>query len=283
LEWEREKRESTFSQRLRTLELEMRRKDGTTVWTEVKVSLLRDERNQPVGILGVTRDITERKRAEKEMVVLQQQLHQAQKMEAIGQLAGGFAHDFNNALTLIKASSQLALFDLIEGDPLREKIEMILGATDRSANLARQLLAFSRRQVMEMKVLDLNYLLRELDKMLRRVIGEDIELVNVLAEDLGRVKADPGQIEEVVLNIALNARDAMPTEGKLTIETANVELDEGYTRTHVDVIPGRYVMLAVTDTGAGMPPEVRERIFEPLRPRRRARERGWVYHRSLGL
>jgi two-component system cell cycle sensor histidine kinase/response regulator CckA len=278
LEWEREKRESTFSQRLRTLELEMRRKDGTTVWTEVKVSLLRDERNQPVGILGVTRDITERKRAEKEMVVLQQQLHQAQKMEAIGQLAGGFAHDFNNALTLIKASSQLALFDLIEGDPLREKIEMILGATDRSANLARQLLAFSRRQVMEMKVLDLNYLLRELDKMLRRVIGEDIELVNVLAEDLGRVKADPGQIEEVVLNIALNARDAMPTEGKLTIETANVELDEGYTRTHVDVIPGRYVMLAVTDTGAGMPPEVRERIFEPFFT---TKEKGQILSQNL--
>ncbi len=256
----------------------MRRKDGTPVWTEVKVSLLRDERNQPVGILGVTRDITERKRAEKEMVVLQQQLHQAQKMEAIGQLAGGFAHDFNNALTLIKASSQLALFDLIEGDPLREKIEMILGATDRSANLARQLLAFSRRQVMEMKVLDLNYLLRELDKMLRRVIGEDIELVNVLAEDLGRVKADPGQIEEVVVNIALNARDAMPTEGKLTIETANVELDEGYTRTHVDVIPGRYVMLAVTDTGAGMPPEVRERIFEPFFT---TKEKGQILSQNL--
>jgi two-component system cell cycle sensor histidine kinase/response regulator CckA len=250
--------------RSRTLELEQYCRDGSTFWMENKISFLRDPDGRPIGILGVARDITERKRVEKEVAALQAQLHQAQKMEAIGQLAGGFAHDFNNALTLIKASSQLALFDLKEGDPLRENIEMILGATDRSANLARQLLAFSRRQVMQMKVLDVNALLKELDKMLRRVIGEDIKLVNVLAKDLGRVKADPGQIEQVILNLALNARDAMSMGGKLTIETANAELDEEYVRTHAEVISGKYVMLAVSDTGVGMTPEVKEQIFQPF-------------------
>jgi len=209
-------------------------------------------------------DITELKRAEEEKTVLQEQLRQSQKVEAVGCLAGGIAHDFNNLLTVIKGYSQLSSIELKEGDPLRGNIDEIQNATDRAASLTRQLLAFSRRQVMEMKVLDLNTLLRDLEKMLRRVIGEDIEMVIQLAEDLGRVRADVGQIEQVIMNLAVNGRDAMPNGGKLTIETANVELDEFYARSHGDVKPGHYVMFSVSDTGVGMTPEVRERIFEPF-------------------
>ena len=146
----------------------------------------------------------------------------------------------------------------------RETSRQIKQAADRAADLTRQLLAFSRRQLMEMRVLDLNTVLRNLDKMLRRVLGEDIELVTLLAEDLGRVKTDPGQMEQVVMNLAVNARDAMPSGGKLTIETANVELDEAYARAHISVPPGRYVMLSVSDTGVGMTQEVKERVFRAL-------------------
>ena len=209
-------------------------------------------------------DITELKRAEEEKAVLHEQLRQSQKVEAIGRLAGGIAHDFNNLLTVIKGYSQLSSFELKEGDPLRVNIDEIQNAAERAASLTRQLLAFSRRQVMEMKVLDLNTLLRDLEKMLRRVIGEDIEMVIQLAEDLGRVRADVGQIEQVIMNLAVNAKDAMPSGGKLTIETANVELDESYARSHVEVRHGHYVMFSVSDTGVGMTPEVRERIFEPF-------------------
>ena len=198
------------------------------------------------------------------MVELQEQLRQSQKFEAIGQLAGGVAHDFNNALTLIKVCSQLGLMELEEQNPLREKFEMINKATEQSANLTRQLLAFGRRQIMEMKVIDLNSLVQDMDKMLHRVIGEDIELVSVLAEDLGRVKVDPGQMEQIIVNFALNARDAMPRGGKLTIETANVDLDKKYANGHVGVKSGRYVRISVSDTGVGMPPEVKARVFEPF-------------------
>jgi PAS domain S-box-containing protein len=209
-------------------------------------------------------DITELKRAEEEKAVLQEQLRQSQKVEAIGRLAGGIAHDFNNYLTVIKGYSELSRIELKEGDPLRGNIDEIQNAAERAASLTRQLLAFSRRQVMEIKVLDLNTVLRDLDKMLRRMIGEDIELITLLAEDLGRAKADVGQIEQVIMNLVVNAKDAMPSGGKLTIETANVELDESYVRSHVDVKQGHYVMFSVSDTGVGMSPEVRERIFEPF-------------------
>jgi PAS domain S-box-containing protein len=209
-------------------------------------------------------DITELKRGEEEKAVLQEQLRQSQKMEAIGSLAGGIAHDFNNLLTVIKGYSELSRIGLKEGDTLRGNIDEIQNATERAASLTRQLLAFSRRQVMEMKVLDLNTILRGLDKMLRCVIGEDIELATLLAEDLGRTRADVGQIEQVIMNLAVNAKDAMPSGGKLTIETANVELDESYARSHVDVKHGHYVMFSLSDTGVGMSPEVRERIFEPF-------------------
>ena len=217
-----------------------------------------------VNILGIARDITERKRAEQEMASLQEQLRQSQKMEAIGRLAGGIAHDFNNLLTVIKGNSQLSLLDLQEGDPLKANIEEIRGASERASDLIRQLLAFSRKQIMEMQVLDLNLTLNRLDNMLHRVLGEDIELVTILTEGIGRVKADPGQIEQVIVNLAVNSRDAMPDGGKLTIETANVELDEEYARKHIAVKPGQYVMLSVSDMGIGMTPEVQERVFEPF-------------------
>ena len=248
----------------RNLERNYRKKDGTTLPVLIEDRLLRDAEGRIIGIRSTIQDITDRKRAEKEKENLEEQLRQSQKMEAIGRLAGGIAHDFNNLLTIIKGFNQLSFIELKESDPLRENLDEVRKATDRAADLIRQLLAFSRRQILEMQVLDLNTTLRNLEKMLRRVIGEDIELVTVLAEDLGRVKTDPGQIEQVIMNLAVNARDAMPSGGKLIIETANVELDEAYTRKHVAVTPGHYVMLAVSDTGVGMTKEVKERVFEPF-------------------
>ncbi len=209
-------------------------------------------------------DISERKRAEADAISFQEQLRQSQKMEAIGKLAGGIAHDFNNLLTVIKGYNQLSLLELSQDDPLRANLEEVQQAAERAASLTRHILAFSRRQILQSKLFDLNHLLLNLDKMLRRVIGEDIELITLLSEDLGKVEADPGQIEQVVMNLAVNAKDAMPNGGKLTIETLNVELDKNYAQTHRGVAPGRYVMMAVSDTGVGMTPEVKERIFEPF-------------------
>ena len=240
------------------------RKDGTTLVALAGDRLLKDQTGIISGIRTTIQDITERKRTEEKIASLQKQLHQSQKMEAIGKLTGGIAHDFNNLLTIIKGYSQLSLMGLKENNVLKENIEEIQKASDRAKDLTRQLLAFSRHQMMEVRVLDLNTLFQNLDKMLRRAIGEDIELVSVLADDLGRVKADPSQIEQVILNLVVNARDAMPSGGKLTIETGNVELDELYLQSHSGVAPGRYVELSVSDTGMGMTPEVKDHIFEPF-------------------
>ena len=241
-----------------------KKKNGELYWESASISSIKNPEGVITHFVAVKEDITERKRAEQERTTLQEQLRQSQKMEAIGQLAGGVAHDFNNLLTVIKGYCQLSLAEMKEGAPLREALEVINKAAEKAADLTRQLLAFSRRQIMEVRVLDLNTLLQNLDKMLRRIIGEDIELVTLLGEDLGRVKADPGQIEQVVMNLAVNAKDAMTKGGKLIIETANVELDEAYAHAHVAVTPGPYVMIAVSDTGTGMAPEVRDRVFEPF-------------------
>jgi PAS domain S-box-containing protein len=241
-----------------------KRKDGTTLPVMIEDVLIRDVDGKITGIHATLRDVSEHKRVEKEMADLQEQLRQSQKIEAIGQLAGGIAHDFNNLLTVIKGYTQLSLVDLKEESPLWENIQEIQKATQRATDLTRQLLAFSRRQILDPKVLDLNSLIRDTEKMLHRMIGEDIELITLLSEDLGRVKIDPGQIEQVIFNLAVNARDAMPSGGKLTIETANVESDEDYAHAHVGVIPGHYVRLSVSDTGVGMSREVQEKAFDPF-------------------
>jgi PAS domain S-box-containing protein len=248
----------------KTTERTYKRKDGTALQVMIEDAFIRDAGGRVIGIHATIQDITERKRSEKELSDLQEQLRQSQKIEAIGRLAGGIAHDFNNLLTVIKGYSQLSLLDLKENTPLWENIQEIQKATQRATDLTRQLLAFSRRQILDPKVLDLNSLLRDTEKMLRRMIGEDIELVTLLSEDLGRVKIDPSQIEQVIFNLAVNARDAMPSGGKLTIETANVESDEGYSHAHVGVIPGHYVRLSVCDTGVGMSREVQEKAFDPF-------------------
>jgi len=237
-------------------ELQVYRKDGSKMWLWTNARAVR-EGNEVVRYEGTFEDINERK-------LLEDQLRQAQKMEAVGRLAGGVAHDFNNALAVITGYSDLLQSQLPAGDPLLKNAEEIAKAGRRAAALTRQLLAFSRKQVIQPVVLDLNAATSELEKMLRRLIGEDIEITFKRDEHLGRVKVDPGQIEQVLMNLAVNSRDAMPQGGKLCIETANVELDETYARQNVYVTPGSYVMLSVSDSGCGMDKETQLHIFEPF-------------------
>jgi two-component system cell cycle sensor histidine kinase/response regulator CckA len=207
--------------------------------------------------LAILLDITGRRH-------LEDQLRQAQKMEAVGMLAGGIAHDFNNLLTIISGYSQLILISLDPRDPNRHSAEQIMKAGERAAALTKQLLAFSRRQVLQPKVLDLNKLVGSLSTMLQRLLGEDVDLRLMLPPDLGRVNADPGQIEQVLMNLAVNSRDAMAQGGILTIETGNVLLDESYTSRHIGLQPGPYILLAVSDTGCGMDEATKARLFEPF-------------------
>jgi signal transduction histidine kinase/FixJ family two-component response regulator len=194
----------------------------------------------------------------------ERQLVQSQKLEAVGRLAGGISHDFNNLLTVIIGYSGITLRQLSQDHPLRRNLEEIVRASERAASLTRQLLAFSRKQVMQPKVFDVNSVVTELEKMLQRMIGEDIELRVNLQPDLANIKADPVQLEQVIMNLVVNARDAMPKGGKLSIETSNIYLDQTYANDHMSVEPGKYVMLAISDTGCGMSKETRQRIFEPF-------------------
>jgi nitrogen-specific signal transduction histidine kinase len=209
------------------------------------------------GIVLNFRDTSERRR-------LEEQFMQAQKIEAIGRLAGGVAHDFNNLLTVINGYSELALDMLGTDAPLYDSVDEILKAGVRASSLTNQLLAFSRRQVLAPKVFNLNSIVSDMERMLRRLIGEDIHLVTVLYPALASVQADPGQLEQAIMNLAVNSRHAMPQGGQLTVETANVYLDDAYTRQHRMVVPGSYVMLAVSDTGLGMDEKTQARIFEPF-------------------
>jgi PAS domain S-box-containing protein len=247
-----------------TFERTYRRKDGSTLPVLVEDRVMRDPDNQIVAIRSTVEDITERRRTEEALRKSEEQLRQWQRVEAIGRLAGGVAHDFNNLLMTIKGCSELLLGAFDRRDPRREEVDEILKAADRATSLTRQLLAFGRRQVLQPQVLDLNAVVMNMDKMLRRLIGEDVQLMTSLDSDLWSVKVDPGMIEQVVMNLAVNSRDAMPNGGKLTIETTNVTHDEEYASHHVSVKPGYYVMLAISDTGCGMDKETQSHLFEPF-------------------
>jgi len=238
-------------------EMRGQRRDGSPVWTLENAALLADERAGEVIIEGTVTDITDRKH-------LEEQLRQSQKMEAIGQLAGGIAHDFNNLLTTVLGYSNMALNQLSPHEPLREEIEEIQKAGERAANLTRQLLAFSRKQLFEPKLLDVNALIAEATRMLSRLIGEHIRLVTQLDPSLGSVRADPGQLEQVLVNLVVNARDAMADGGTLTIRTQNADVDAVNSRMHFGAPAGRYVVLSVADSGVGIDPEIQKRIFEPF-------------------
>jgi two-component system cell cycle sensor histidine kinase/response regulator CckA len=225
-------------------------------WLTTKVPV-RDMRGEITGLVGVKRDITLYKR-------LEAQLLQAQKMEGIGRLAGGIAHDFNNLLTVISGHIDLICDTLSPDAPLYSDLQVMRDAADRATTLVRQILIFARKQLLSPQILDLSALVHNLHRLLLRLIGEDVELVVLSAPDIWSVKADTSQIEQVLVNLAVNARDAMPDGGKLTIEIANVVLDEGYAQEHVDVSPGHYVLLAVSDTGTGMSPELIAQVFEPF-------------------
>ena len=241
----------------RSVEYRIRHKDGRWIPLESTASLVKSESGEVQKLVIVNRDITERKDLEKQLLL-------SQKLEAIGRLSGGVAHDFNNLLGVILGYCEELQKHIPSEDPYREAVDEIQNAGKRAASLTQQLLAFSRKQVLEPQILDLNAIVADAGKMLERLIGEDISLEIVPAQEIGTVRADRGQIERVILNLAVNARDAMPQGGKVTFETADVELDENSSTLHRCVAPGPYVMLAVSDTGCGMNSELQSHIFEPF-------------------
>ncbi|MDP1825490.1 MAG: ATP-binding protein [Archangium sp.] len=246
------------------LEAELVTARGRKLWVRAIGNAERGADQAVTHVHGSLQDITPRKAAEAQQEKLEEQLLQLQKMEAVGNLAGGVAHDFNNILSVILNYASMALEELKPDDPLREDLEEIRKAGVRATDLTRQLLAFSRKQILQPVVLELNEVVGGVQKMLGRLVTEDIKLSVLFSAEAGRVNADRGQLEQVIMNLVLNARDAMPAGGQLTLEIANVTLDEAYAAVHVEVRPGPYVMLAVTDTGIGMDRATRERIFEPF-------------------
>jgi len=261
---------SAAHQRPESIEIRVKHRNGNWNVIETLANWTYDVLGNPQHGIFVSRDITERKRAEntlreseEKLRLSEEQLRMSQKLEAVGQLAGGVAHDFNNLLTVISGYSELVLSGLGQGDDNRLKIEEIKRAADRASTLTRQLLAFSRKQVLQPKLFDLNHLVTDMSKMLRRLIGENIEMTTVIGQE-APINADPGQIEQVLMNLVVNARDAMPNGGRLTVETARVEIDDAYASTHLSVKPGPYVMLAVSDTGSGIDTETQKHIFEPF-------------------
>jgi len=250
--------------RSRTIEQELHHKNGSTIWLEVTAIFIRNETGKPVGLLMAGRDISERKKAEAEKHKLEEQLNQAQKMETIGRLAGGVAHDFNNMLSVILGYVDLAKMRLAKQHPVLKDIAEIEKAAVRSRDITTQLLAFSRKQIIEPRIIDLNEMVTHTQKALTRLIGEDVELKVCFDKNLWPIKFDPSQIEQILINLAVNARDAMPDGGKLTIETANTVLDSYYCENHVGFVPGDYVRLTVSDNGTGMEKEILQHIFEPF-------------------
>ncbi len=238
-------------------ELTAKRKSGDLFSIYIRTSPVMDENGKPIVIIGVARDITEKK-------ILEDQLRQSQKMEAIGQLAGGIAHDFNNLLTVIEGYTELLFSSILETEPAYNFTKQIKKASDRATALTRQLLAFSRRQILQPKNIDLNALVTEMGVLLKRLIGEDIELSTVLNPEIGAIKADRSQMEQVLMNLAVNARDAMPDGGQLIIETSKVTLDAQFEWHHSGLLKGNYVVLSITDTGIGMDEETKEHVFEPF-------------------
>lgn len=238
--------------------------DSNKVFIDATMFPVFDAKGQQVNVVTIWIDVSERMNAQKEKELLQKQLQQAQKMESVGRLAGGVAHDFNNMLTGIKGNVQLAKMDLLQDDPLSEILDDIEAASDKAASLTKQLLAFSRKQIITPKVINLNDLISRMHKMLIRTIGEDINLRSIPASNLSNIKADPNQIEQIIVNLAINARDAMSKGGKLTIETADVTLDKHYTATHPYLETGEYVMLAISDNGEGICQADIQNIFDPF-------------------
>jgi len=246
------------------LEFSGSRKTGNGVELSVSMAPLRDARGAISGAMAVVSDVSERKVAEGQRIQLEEQLRQSQKMEAVGRLAGGIAHDFNNLLTAISGYAELLQNRFGPGDEVRTYVDEILKSSSRATQLTRQMLAFSRRQVLQPKVLDLNAVVQNMEGLLRRLIGEDIDLQTATGANLGCVQADQGQIEQVIMNLAVNARDAMPKGGKLTIETRNVVLDQKYNDRHGRMRSGPHVLLSVCDSGTGMDAETQSHLFEPF-------------------
>ncbi|MCJ8501474.1 hybrid sensor histidine kinase/response regulator [Desulfatitalea alkaliphila] len=245
-------------------EAEMLRKNGEPFPVEIHGKVIFDASGRPVGLQGITRDISDRLKAQREHRKLQEQLYQAQKMESVGRLAGGVAHDFNNLLSVVLGYGEMLLEDIGTDHPHYEALRAIEHAASRAKTLTRQLLAFSRKQVLDMKTVDLNGVLTGFQKLLRRIIGEDIALDMVLSDEPLQVRADTAQLEQVLLNLAVNARDAMPDGGTVTIETITVDLDREYAESKPGVRPGRYAMIAFSDTGPGMDRATLDRLFEPF-------------------